>query len=142
MEERLTMNKKLTLIFVLILVGAGCSSVPPYTEGKAERYPPPQVQLTGPDKEDLQDETAFDRPIQKRDESDLLHVTIPIRGTHDKVLHVQYRVTFLDSSGAALPGYPTGWFRKTLEPGGWTPVKFNSTSPRAVEWQMELRYAR
>ena len=134
---------KLTLSIGLLsaMFLAGCSDVPPYTEGRAERYAPPQIQLTGPDKEDLRRWTVIDVPLQKRDDADLLFVTVPIRATGDLVLHVQYRVTFFDSGGSVMPGYPTGWFRATLEPGAWTPLKFNSTG-KAADWQMELRYAR
>ena len=120
----------------------GCNDIPPYTEGRAERYEPPQIQLVGPGKEDLRASTVIDAPIQHRNEDDLLFVTVPVRGTDNKVLHVQYRATFFDATGAALPGGPTGWFRKTVQPGAWTPLKFNSTTHRAVQWQMELRYAR
>ena len=139
-------HTKLALALSIGLLGAaalsGCSDVPPYTEGRAERYAPPQIQLTGPDKEDLRRSTVIDRPMQQRDEADLLHVTVPIRATGEQILHVQYRLTFLDAAGSPLPGYPTGWLRKTVEPGAWTPIKFNSTSSAAHDWQMELRYAR
>jgi hypothetical protein len=120
----------------------GCNDIPPYTEGRAERYSPPQIQLVGPDKEDLRAKTVIDAPQQLRNDDDLLFVTVPIRATGDKVLHTQYRVTFFDASGAALPGGPTGWLRKVVQPGASTPIKFNSTTHRAVQWQLELRYAR
>ena len=138
-------NAGIGWVVTLSLLGAGlagCNSVPPYTEARAERFGPPQVQLTGPDRGELQENTVFDRPIVQRDAADLLHVTVPIRNTGRQVMHVQYKVAFLDASGAPLPGYPTGQFRAQLEPGAWTPIKFNSTSPRAENWQMELRYAR
>ena len=45
-------------VFPLIVLGAlavaGCSdTVPPYREGRAERYAPPQVQITGLDAYEL-----------------------------------------------------------------------------------------
>ena len=133
------------LTFSIGLLGAmllaGCGDVPPYTEARAERYAPPQIQLTGPDREELRRWTVLDRPIQKRDEADLLFVTVPIRATGDEILHVQYRVTFFDSAGGVMPGYPTGWLTQVVEPGAWTPIKFNSTG-KATDWQMELRFAR
>ena len=138
-------NTKLALAFSIGLLGAsaltGCSTVPPYVEGRAEQYVPPQIQLTGPEKEDLRRWTVIDRPIQQRDEADLLHVTVPIRATGAEILHVQYRVTFLGADGTPMPGYPSGWLNATVEPGAWTPIKFNSTG-KAEQWQMELRYAR
>jgi hypothetical protein len=121
----------------------GCNNgPPPYTEGRAEPYPPPQIQLTGPERDDLRRWTVIDRPIQQRDEAELLFVTVPIRATGDLVLHVQYRVSFFDNNGSPLPGSPSGWLKARLEPGSWTPIKFNSTTPKAEQWQMELRYAR
>jgi Protein of unknown function (DUF1425) len=139
MKNTLAFSASLFLIGVAL---AGCNEVPPYTEGRAEPYPPPQIQLAGPDREDLRRSTVIDRPVQQRDDADLLVITVPIRATSDQILHVQYRVSFLDSNGVPLPGYPTGWFRKSLEPGAWSPIKFNSTTPKAEQWQMELRYAR
>jgi hypothetical protein len=137
---------KLALGLSLSVVSAAaltaCNDIPPYTEARAERYAPPQIQLVGPGKEDLRTSTVIDQPIQNRNEDDLLFVTVPVRATGDQVLHVQYRVTFFDATGMALPGGPTGWFRQTVQPGAWTPLKFNSTTHRAVQWQMELRYAR
>lgn len=133
-------------LFLTVLTGSmflGCSEqVPPFTEGRAERYVPPQIQMTGPERENLRLMTSIDRPILTRDPADILHVTVPVRATSYEVLHVQYRVTFVDNNGQPLPGYPTGWLRQTLEPGGSVPMKFNSTSPRAQDFQMELRFAR
>jgi hypothetical protein len=126
----------------LIVVAAGCNEIPPYKEGRAERYAPPQIMFTGPGADDLQSWTAVDVPILSRDESDLLLINLPIRATGTKVLHTQYRVSFLDRTGQPLPGSPTGWLRKDLEPGAREMIKFNSTSTRAADFQLELRYAR
>ncbi len=132
----------LSVVSMLFLAGAGCQSgVPPYTEGRAEPFVPPQVILAGREAEDLHQRTVIDRPILERDSADLLRVTLYVRGTSDLQLHTQYRVTFLDDGGNPLPGSPTGWFRKTLVPGAREAITFNSTSPRAKDFQMELRYA-
>jgi uncharacterized protein YcfL len=131
----------LSLVGLLVVV-AGCShEVPAYREGRAERYSPPQVQISGLDAEDLRLSTAIDRPTTYRDAANLLFVTVPLRNTSDKVLHVQYRYNFVDDQGRPLPEN-IAWNRKTLEPGSTERVTFNSTSARAADFQMDLRYSR
>jgi uncharacterized protein YcfL len=135
---------KKTFLSVVGLAGilAGCAQTPPaYREGRAERYSPPQVQITGIGAEDLQFNTLIDRPPTWRDPSNLLVVTVPVRNTSEKVLHVQYQYNFLDAQGAPLPAN-IAWNRKTLEPGATERITFNSTSPRAADFQLNLRYAR
>lgn len=136
--------KMLTLVAVsMIALGlAGCAKdVPPYREGRAERYTPPQIQFAGLDAEDLRQSTAVDRPITSRDPSNILFVTIPLRNTSDQVLLIQYRYNFVDEAGRPLPEN-IAWHRKTLEPGATERLTFNSTSPRAADFQLDLRYAR
>ena len=135
---------KKSLLSVVGLAGllAGCAQTPPpYREGRAERYSPPQVQITGIKAEDLQFNTLIDRPQTWRDPSNLLFVTVPVRNTSEKVLHVQYQYNFLDQQGAPLSAN-IAWNRKTLEPGATERITFNSTSPRAADFQLNLRYAR
>jgi len=129
---------------VVALLGllAGCAQDPPaYREGRAERYAPPQVQITGLNAEDLQRSTVIDRPSTYRDAANLLFVTVPIRNISDQILHVQYRYNFLDDQGRPLPEN-IAWNRKTLEPGATERITFNSTTPRAADFQMDLRYSR
>lgn len=121
---------------------AGCTSEPPpYREGRAEAYGPPQVQITGLDAESLRLSTVIDRPITHRDQADLLFITVPVRNTSDRVLHVQYRYNFVDDQGRPL-AENIAWNRKTLEPGATERISFNSTTSRAADFQMDLRYAR
>ena len=136
------MKKTLLSVVGLAALVAGCAqNPPPYREGRAERYAPPQVQITGLNSEDLQFSTVIDRPQTWRDPSNLLFVTVPVRNTSDKVLHVQYQYNFLDGQGTPLPAN-IAWNRKTLEPGATERITFNSTSPRAADFQMDLRYSR
>lgn len=131
------------VILAMICFGmAGCAKdVPPYREGRAERYTPPQVQFTGLDAEDLRQSTAVDRPITSRDPSNILFVTVPMRNTSEQVLRIQYRYNFVDEAGRPLPEN-IAWHPKTLEPGATERITFNSTSPRAIDFQLDLRYAR
>jgi uncharacterized protein YcfL len=135
---------KMNRLGVMALLGllAGCAQdPPPYREGQAERYAPPQVQMTGLNAEDLQRSTVVDRPITYRDAANLLFVTVPLRNISEQVLHVQYRYNFLDDQGRPLPEN-IAWNRKTLEPGATERITFNSTTPRAADFQMDLRYSR
>jgi uncharacterized protein YcfL len=125
----------------LMALLAGCSDVPPYHEGRSEIYTPPQVQITGLDAENLRWSTVVDRPMTHRDESNLLFVTVPVRNTTWIALHVQYRYNFLDDQGRPLAPN-IAWNRKTLEPGATERITFNSTTPQAAYFQLEIRYAR
>jgi hypothetical protein len=136
------MTKTLLGVVGLLGIMAGCAqNPPPYREGRAERYAPPQVQITGIGAEDLQYSTVIDRPQTWRDPSNILYVVVPVRNTSEKVLHVQYQYNFLDAQGAPLPEN-IAWNRKTLEPGATERIMFNSTSARAADFQLNLRYAR
>src|SRR4051812_10223929 len=136
------MKKMLLAVIGLLGIAAGCAQdPPPYREGRAERYAPPQVQITGINAEDLQYSTVIDRPQTWRGPSNVLYLGVPIRNTSEKVLHVQYQYNFLDAQGAPMPEN-IAWNRKTLEPGATERIKFNSTSARAADFQLNLRYAR
>jgi uncharacterized protein YcfL len=134
------MNTFLTIGLIAILTG--CTTEPPrYREARAEAYGPPQVQITGLDAENLRLSTVVDQPITHRDKADLLFVTVPVRNTSDRVLHIQYRYNFIDDQGRPLVAN-LAWNKKTLEPGATERITFNSTTARAADFQLDLRYAR
>src|SRR5258706_16093943 len=136
------MTRTLLATIGLLALLAGCTAdPPPYREGRAEAYGPPQVQITGLDAENLRLSTVIDRPISNRDQADLLYVIVPLRNTSDRVLHIQYRYNFVDAKGEPLPEN-IAWNHKTLEPGATERISFNSTSARAADFQMDLRYSR
>ena len=134
-------NAWVAVVGLGLLAGGCASDVAPYREGRAERYAPPQVQISGLNAEDLRQSTAIDRPSTSRDAANLLFVTVPIRNTSDQVLHIQYRYNFLDDQGRPMPEN-IAWNRKTLEPGSTERITFNSTSARAADFQLDLRYSR
>jgi uncharacterized protein YcfL len=135
-------NTLLCMVGLLGIAVMGCeNNPPPYREGRAERYAPPQVQITGLQAEDLRQSTAIDRPQTSRDPANLLFVTVPVRNTSDQVLHIQYQYNFLDDQGRPM-SENIAWNRKTLEPGATERITFNSTSPKAADFQLNLRYAR
>ena len=114
---------------------AGC--VKPPVQGRLDPYPSDQIHFA---QKELRNETAVGTPIATRDEEgNILHVTVPIRAATNKELHVDYRVTFKDSSGQVL--WRTGWFTRTLPPNVPDSITVNSTGPRAADFQVDFRYA-
>ena len=116
----------------------GCNTQPPI-DPRQEVYAPKQIQLAD---EDLRRNTRFEQPRLTRDAAGLLFVTVPLRATINETLHVQYRATFLDENGQPLPGSPTTWLNKTLNPRVFDTVTINSTSPRAEDFVIDFRYGR
>jgi hypothetical protein len=132
----LTLATLATLVTLAFLTG--CRYVRPPVEGREDPYIPAQVHF---DSEKLSRDTAIGRPNVTRDESGLLYVTLPIRSAINKTLYVDYRVTFLDRNGQPVGGR-LGPFTKTLDPNTPDLIQVNSTSPRAEDFQIDLRYAR
>lgn len=116
---------------------AGCQRVKRPYGATADPYELGQIQLA--DKE-LEGRLAFDPARASRDESGLLHVTVPARAAVSRPQIVQYRFRFFDETGRPLPGgeYQT----VTLESNTNSFLQGNSTSPRADDFQVELRLAR
>ena len=129
---------------ILILCGvilssailAGCGVKKPI-EGRLDPYPYGQIRFA--DKE-LSDMTAVGVNGAQRDEAGLLHLHVPIRSASNKQLHVEYRVIWLDQSGAPL-NPDAGWMTKTLEPNVQDYIVTNSLTPRATQFELSLRWA-
>ena len=135
------MNRRVLLLCLPLLTplyGGGCNTQAPIN-AREEIYAPRQIQLAD---EDLRRNTRFGDPTVTRDAAGLLFVTIPVRATIDETLHTQYRATFYDENGQPLPGSPTTWFTKTLNPRVFDSITINSTSPRAQRFTVDFRYAR
>lgn len=126
------------LALPLLAAMYGCSSEAPI-DPRQEIYSPRQIQLAD---DDLRACTRFESPRITRDAGGLLFVTIPLRATINETLHVQYRATWLDANGQPLPGSPTTWFDKTLNPRVFDTITINSTSPKAEDFTIDFRYAR
>ena len=126
--------KKLISALALIALVSGCG-VPPPIQGRSDPYAAPQVNFTA---EDLRTSTAVSAPQVSRDESNLLLVTIPIRSTIDKTLYTEYRVTFFDRNHQVIN--QTSWLRKDLAPNVNDQITFNSSSPRAADFQIDIRW--
>src|SRR3954465_6280228 len=141
MRSMHTMLKVITraLLAIPLLPGLyGCNTQAPIN-AREEAYQPRQIQLAD---EDLRRNTRFGEPRVTRDPAGLLFVTIPVRATIDETLHTQYRATFFDETGQTLPGSPTTWFDKTLNPRVFDSITIKSTSPRAEPSPIAFRSAR
>jgi Protein of unknown function (DUF1425) len=122
----------LTLVWSAI---AGCADTPkaPIT-ARHDPYQREQIHLASME---LRRHTVVEEPRMSRDDAGLLFVTVPIRSDTNLKLYVDYRVTFFDRNGDQIN--QTGWLHKTLTPNVPDQITFNSTTPRAADWQMDLR---
>ncbi len=103
---------------------------------RADPYIPAQVHIAS---NDLRRHTAVGAPQVSRDDAGLLFVTLPIQAASDQKLYVDYRVSFFDRNGSPLN--QTAWVQKTLTPNVPDQITVNSSSPRAADFQMDLRYS-
>lgn len=126
-------------MIVGLLLIAGCQEhINAPIQMRQDPYPEDQIMIA---QEDLRAATSGERPILSRDaQSGILYVTVPIRNTTNKQLFVDYRFTFFDANGQET--FKTGWMNKVLAPNVPDRITGNSTSPRAVDFRMDLRWAR
>lgn len=132
------MKRTTWLLLGLLSLSACQQGVNAPIQARQDPYPEDQLMIA---QEDLRRKTAFDRPILTRDaQSGILYVTVPVRNTSDKQLFVDYRFTFLDANGQET--FKTGWINKVLAPNVPDRITANSTSARAIDFRMDLRWAR
>ena len=130
--------KRLLMLPVLLVGLVGCNSVKAPIEGRQDPYTPSQVMFAS---KDLKNHTAVDAPRVARDETGgILNVTLPIRAATNLQLYVDYRASFFDRNGQLIN--QTTWFNKTLAPNVPDQITVNSMSPRAADFQIDLRYAK
>lgn len=127
----------LVLLPTLALALAACNPVPPPIEGREDPYGRRQIMF---DSTELKNDTSVSAPQPSRDESGILHVTVPITATTSHPLDVEYRGTFYDGAGGVVN--QTTWFRKHLTPRTTDSITLNSTSSRAADFQIDFREAR
>ncbi len=116
---------------------AGCQSENPPLQGRLDPYERSQVMLSNPQ---LEKDLRVGQPTAVRDANGLLVVTVPVRSNINKTLLIDPRITFFDADKQPLGTLtaPT----KALEPFTPDTLTFNSTSDRAADFQVDLRYAR
>jgi hypothetical protein len=132
------MLARISLLAISTLALVGCNTVRGPIEGRADPFVSPQVTFAS---KDLAKSTAVGVPnLQRDDAGNLLHVTLPIRSAINKTLYVDYKVSFLDAGGGLIS--ETGWMTKTLEANTPSSITVNSTSERAADFHVALRWAR
>lgn len=130
---------KTAFILLGVMVLAGCAEhVKPPITARHDPYVPPQVSLSS---DDLRSHTSFKPAVTHTDRAGLLYVTLPIRSASDLALHIDYRFRYFDRTGQLLEQTPWGG-GKTLEANVWDAISSNSTSPLAVDFQVDIRYAK
>ena len=97
----------------------------------------PQIMLAD---RDLRRRIVVRQPLVTQDRAGLLYVTVPVRSTTERQMTIEYRVTFFDEN--RVPIQETTWFPKTLPPLTQETLTVNSTSPRADDFQMDIRPAK
>jgi hypothetical protein len=126
-----------TAMLTLMLAGCGDGTVHAPIEPRADPFLPQQIHV---DSDSLRRDTAVGAPIVSRDPAGLLRVSVPIRSAIDRTLYVDYWITFLDDRGQRIS--KLGPFKKTLQANTPDMIEINSTSPRAADFQLDLRWAR
>ncbi len=139
-KDNSRMNAKMKFIALFASIAlVGCTHKNPPRQPRAEQFEYAQIHV---DSNELRRDTYVGQPRIDRDSAgQLVHVTVPIRSAVDKTLYVDYYVTFFDRDGHVI-GSKLGPMTKTLQPSTPDYIEFNSTSARAVEFQLDLRYAR
>jgi hypothetical protein len=127
-----------SIALILGLTLAGCANTNPNAPvyGHEDPYAARQIHFASVE---LQNDTAVSKPIVSRDPFNILIVTVPIRSVIDQNLHVDYRVTFFDQTGAPIE--ETSWFTTVLTGNTPSNVTVKATSPAAANFQVDFRYA-
>jgi hypothetical protein len=135
-----TMNTHMRTMLIVLgsLSLAACTRQPaPPKQPQMDPYASSQIHV---DSERLRRDTAVGEPRVTRDDSgNLVHVTVPIRSAINKTLYIDYFVSFFDRNGQRVSKTQG---TKTLQANTPDSIEFNSMTPRAADFQLDLRYAR
>jgi len=138
MNRNLLCITPLLAILVAVTSLSGCRTDKPL-EGKLEAnngYPNATISDT-----DLQKLLRFQPYTSQRVENGNLQISQPVRSLADYSMNLQYRVIWFDAQGVPLA--PQGsWIPKTLEPNQPDYIVSNSTSDRAVDFNVQFRRSR
>jgi uncharacterized protein YcfL len=132
------LNLNYAALFALLLAGCGSHDVTP-TAASADKYAPQQIVFSGED--GLADHVRFQPVTRTYDSAGLMHIVVPLRNTVDMDATIDYRVTWLDENHTPVDT-ATAWQTKTLHSNVFEYIEANSASPRARDFQMDLRYAK
>jgi hypothetical protein len=127
----------LTATMALGALSFGCAVEPP-KQPRNDPFPASQIHV---DSDELKNDTAVGTPIVSRDANGLLVVTVPVRSAIDKTLYVDAHVTYFDKNGQPI-GERLSLGTMVLDPYTPSRITFISPTPRADDFQLDLRYAR
>lgn len=128
----------LTIAIPGFLAMAGCNQVREPIQPRQDVYRVGRPEQVFFDSTDLRNDTAADTPQVFRDQSGLLHVTVPIRSVINKQLYVEYRAIFYDRDHQEIDRTP--WHDKALPANIPETVTVVGTSARAEYFQVHFRY--
>jgi uncharacterized protein YcfL len=132
------LNLKYAALLALLVAGCGPHDVEP-TPAAADKFAPQQIVFSGED--DLSQHLRFQPITRSYDSAGLMHIVVPVRNTVDMDATIDYRVTWLDENHNPVDT-ATAWQTKTLHSNVFEYIEANSASPRARDFQMDLRYAK
>lgn len=132
---------RIVLKGITIAVAVSAAACSPRVRGPVEPREDtagsPQIVLAS---RELQDRIAIRAPVVTQDEAGLMFVTVPIRNTTRRQMTIEYRATFFDRNRA--PVQETTWFPRTMTAHTQQTITVNSTSPRADDFQIDIRKAK
>ncbi|MBI1373836.1 MAG: DUF1425 domain-containing protein [Phycisphaera sp.] len=116
---------------------AGCSTDP--IEAKWDNVQAyPRISLS---QKSLEKALGFQQPTVTRTNNDLMRVSVPIRARSNNELFIEYRVLLFDEAGQPITP-ATGWIPVRLEPRQPQYIQFTASSPRAKDYNMQVRWSR
>jgi uncharacterized protein YcfL len=139
-NQTMRLLRILPLVIVLGLTAAplaGCSKTKAPYRVSADPYGRQQVYVAD---RRLSSLLRFEEPRVSYDEADLMHVALDVRAATNRPQIVQYRTTFFDRTGQEL--HASTWRTVTLESNVPQTLSATSTTPRATDFQIDIRTAR
>lgn len=119
-----------------VAVGCADTGVVGGKYDEARAYP--SITLSQPS---LQDALGFQEATVTRTANNLLKVTQPVRAQSNDQLSIEYRAVWFDQSGQPIPP-ESSWKSVRLEPRQPAYITVMSSSPDAVRYNLQFRWAR
>lgn len=136
--------KSLSIIVMafLFVAGIGCqtdtSPSPGLGDPVSAPYNDPQVSVLSPE---LQPWIRFHPAVIVDDGERPMQVEVPVRNLTDRQYLIDYRFLFYDKNGSELTPV-MGWRMEAFEPKQVKRLKTGALSTEAVDYRLEVRWAR
>lgn len=132
----------LFLITILMLTAVGCRTDISPSPGLGDPVPAPmndpQVTVLSPE---LQPWIRFHPAVIVDDGERPMQVEVPVRNLTDRQYLIDYRFLFYDANGSELTPL-MGWRMAAFEPKQVQRLKASALSTEAVDYRLEVRWAR